>query len=82
MSKLPKPDQLLQGLDLHKTPEKHWMDIKPEFVPGKYCFAVEPQVMEDLGRPHLGKWQPTDAKWPLPEDWRERILKAIRDRME
>ncbi len=82
MSKLPKPDQLLQGLDLHRTPEKHWMDIKPDFSPGKYCYAVDPQVMIDMGRPNLGKWQPTDEKWPLPEDWKERLLKAIRDRME
>ncbi|MGB9761401.1 MAG: sulfate reduction electron transfer complex DsrMKJOP subunit DsrK [Caldimicrobium sp.] len=82
MSKLPNPDELLKDLHLHRTPSKHWMDIKPEFRPGTYCYAVEPQVMEDLGRPHLGKWQPHDEKWPLPEDWKERILKAIRDRME
>ena len=39
---LPKPDELLQDVNLHKTPEKHWMDIKTEFKPGRYCYAVEP----------------------------------------
>lgn len=82
MSKLPKPEELIKDVELHKTPVQHWMDTKVEFKPGKFLFAVDPQVMEDLGRPHLGKWQPYEEKWPLPEDWKERILKAIRQRME
>ena len=79
---LPKPDELLQDVNLHKAPEKHWMDIKPEFRRGTYCFAVEPQVMEDLGLPHMGQWQPHDEKWPLPDDWKERTLKALKDRLD
>ncbi len=79
---LPKPDELLQDVNLYKKPEKHWMDIKPELKPGMYCGIVEPKVMEELDLPHLGRWQPYDEKWPLPENWKEIVRKAILKRME
>jgi len=79
---LPKPDELLTDVDLHKTPEKEWMDIKPELKRGMYCGIVEPHTMEDLGLPNLGKWQAYDEKWPLPENWKEIVRKEILRRME
>jgi len=79
---LPKPDELLTGVNLHKTPEKDWMDIKPELRKGMYCGIVEPHVMEDLGLPNLGKWQAYEEKWPLPENWKEIVRRAILRRME
>jgi len=79
---LPKPDELLSDVNLYKTPEKDWMDIKPELKRGVYCGIVEPQTMEDLGLPSLGRWQVSDEKWPLPENWKEIVKEEILRRME
>jgi len=79
---LPKPDELLSDVNLYKTPEKDWMDIKPELKRGIYCGIVDPQTMEDLGLPSLGRWQVSDEKWPLPENWKEIVKEEILRRME
>ncbi|MCD6489472.1 MAG: (Fe-S)-binding protein [Thermodesulfobacterium sp.] len=79
---LPKPDELLTDVNLYKTPEKDWMDIKPELKRGIYCGIVEPNIMEDLGLPSFGKWQVSDEKWPLPENWKEIVKEEILRRME
>lgn len=79
---LPKPDELLSDVNLYKTPEKDWMDIKPELKRGIYCGIVDPQTMEDLGLPNLGRWQVSDEKWPLPENWKEIVKEEILRRME
>ena len=79
---LPKPDELLESVKLDKTPEKHWMDIKTEFKRGTYCYIVEPQVMEDMGLPHMGEWQAHDEKWPLPADWKSKVLNALEERLK
>lgn len=79
---LPKPDELLQDVELHKTPEKHWMDIKPELKRGYYLSIVDPKVLEELDLPNLGRWQPHEEKWPLPENWKEIVREEILRRME
>lgn len=79
---LPKPDELLQDVELHKTPEKHWMDIKPELKRGYYLSIVDPKVLEELDLPNLGRWQPYEEKWPLPENWKEIVREEILRRME
>ncbi len=79
---LPKPDELLSDVNLYKTPKKNWMDVKPELKRGRYLGIVEPQTMEDLGLPSLGRWQVSDEKWPLPENWKEIVKEEILRRME
>jgi Fe-S oxidoreductase len=79
---LPKPEELISDVNLHKTPEKDWMDIKPELKRGYYLGIVEPKYLEELDLNALGKWQPYDEKWPLPENWKEIVRKEILKRME
>ncbi|AEH23288.1 DsrK protein [Thermodesulfobacterium geofontis OPF15] len=79
---LPKPEELISDVNLHKTPEKDWMDIKPELKRGYYLGIVEPKYLEELDLNTLGKWQPYDEKWPLPENWKEIVRKEILKRME
>jgi Fe-S oxidoreductase len=78
---LPKPDELLQDVNLHKMPEKHWMDIKPEFKPGKYCYATAVDVQKELNLPNPREWQPTDEDWKLDPNWKEIALNGIKDRL-
>ena len=79
---LPKRDELLKDVNYDRMPSKHWMDTKPEFRPGTYCYAAEPSVVEDLGLPNPRKWQPHEEDWKLPPNWKEIVLNAIKDRME
>ena len=79
---LPKPDELLVGVNLHKTPSKTWMDIKAELRKGMYCGIVDPKTLEELDLNTMGSWQPSDEKWPLPENWKEIVKEEIRKRLE
>ncbi len=79
---LPKPDELLNDVDLHKTPDRDWMDIKPELKKGRYLAAADPKVLEELDLPTIGRWQPYEEKWPLPENWKDVVREALKKRME
>jgi len=79
---LPKPDELLRDVNYDRMPAKHWMDTKPEFRPGTYCYAGKPSVVEELGLPFPREWQPHDEDWKLPPNWKEIVLNAIKDRAE
>ncbi|WP_022855052.1 sulfate reduction electron transfer complex DsrMKJOP subunit DsrK [Thermodesulfobacterium thermophilum] len=78
---LPKPDELISDVKLHSTPAKDWMEIKPELKKGYYLSIVEPKYLEELDLPHMGKWQPYDEKWPLPDDWREKVKEELQRRL-
>jgi ferredoxin len=81
-----KPEELLQ-YD-YKVPQKNWMDVPPEFKPGTWCYPAKPDILEYLNKatkgdfPHIREWVPTDVDWKLPEDWRERIKKGFRERLD
>lgn len=76
---LPKREEMLRiGLD-PAGPE--WMDTKPTFRHGTWCYGAVPKHAEYLGLPYPRKWQATDEDWGLPPDWRERILEGLNDRL-
>ena len=81
-----KPEELLQ-YD-YKVPQKNWMDVPSEFRPGNWCYPAKPEILEYLNKatkgdfPHIREWVPTDVDWKLPEDWRERIKKGFRERLD
>ncbi|GAB6175379.1 [DsrC]-trisulfide reductase DsrK [Desulfobaculum senezii] len=81
-----KPEELLQ-YD-YKVPSKNWMDVPPEFHPGNWCYPGKPDVVNYLNDatkgqfPHAREWTPTDEDWKLPENWREIVKNAFRERLD
>lgn len=76
-----KPDQLISRLD-YKTPPTGWMDTPAVIRKGMYCYSANPKSVEYVGMPHARKWNPLEEDWLLPENWKEIILKGLKDRLE
>jgi len=66
----------------YKPPKKDWMDPSLEFKKGSYNYGANPDSLEYLDLPSLGKWQPTQPDWKLPENWKEIVLDAFKDRLD
>jgi Fe-S oxidoreductase len=81
--KLPKPDELASTIDF-VPPERDWQDPKIDFekTKGRWCYSGIPRAVEYLGFPEARVWQPSDADWKLPKDWRERILDGLSKRLD
>jgi len=58
-----------------------WMDTRPEFRKGTYCFSGAPKHVEYLEQPNPREWQPYDDDWKLPENWEEIIIKGFEERL-
>jgi len=80
LAKLPKPEELSK-VSL-QPPAKGWMDTPVEFKPGTWCYSAAPKNLRALGLPNPREWQPSDADWKLPENWRETILQGLKERLE
>ncbi|WP_456430953.1 sulfate reduction electron transfer complex DsrMKJOP subunit DsrK [Thermosulfuriphilus sp.] len=80
MAKTPKPEELLK-ID-YTPPEKDWMDTKPDFRDGTWCYPGKVSVVKELGLPNPREWSPKDEDWKLPSNWKEIILDGIRDRLD
>lgn len=80
MSKLPTPVQLIESRP--DFPDKHWMDIKPEFKPGAYCYPAKFDTMQGLHMPNPHSWAPEDEDWNLPENWEQILHDALAERLE
>jgi Fe-S oxidoreductase len=76
-----KPDELISRLD-YKTPSTGWMDTPAVIRKGMYCYSANPKSVEYVGMPHARKWNPIDDDWQLPENWKEIILKGLKDRLD
>lgn len=79
LAKMPKPEDLAK-IDL-RPPHQGWMDIPVEFRPGTWCYGAAPKNLKILDLPNPREWQPSDADWKLPENWREIILQGMKDRL-
>ncbi len=77
---VPAPEQLAQ-ID-YAPPAEGWMDARPEFRPGTWCYSAKPKFMEYLGLPFPREWSPADEDWKLPENWREILLEGLRERID
>ena len=58
------------------------MDPHVEFRKGTFNYSANPKSMEYLGLPFVRKWQPTEDDWQLPPNWKEIILKGLRERID
>ena len=74
------PEPLIQ-IDL-KPPRGDWRDPHVEFRKGSYNYSALPKNVEALDLPNPRVWQPTDADWKLPPDWKRIILEGMKERLE
>jgi Fe-S oxidoreductase len=65
----------------HTPPLKSWMEPAVEFRKGTYCYPAAPKHGKYLDLPNVRVWQPTDKDWKLPENWKETILRGMKDRL-
>ncbi len=76
-----KPEELISRLD-YATPKTGWMDTPAVIRPGMYCYSANPKSVEYVGMPHPRKWNPMEDDWLLPENWKDIVLKGLKDRLE
>jgi Fe-S oxidoreductase len=66
----------------YAPPARGWRTQPVEFRKGTYNYAAPRKHVEYLGLPHPRDWQPHDADWKLPPDWKQIILDGMRDRLD
>jgi len=66
----------------YAPPARGWRNRPVEFRKGTYNYAAPRKHVEYLGLPHPRDWQPHDADWKLPPDWKPIILDGMRDRLD
>jgi Fe-S oxidoreductase len=76
---IPKPETLVQ-ID-YRPPRRDWRDPRVDFHKGTFCYSAAPKHLEYLDLPNPRKWQPPDADWKLPPDWKTIILEGMRERL-
>ena len=84
-----KPDQMeyyrqeeLLRVDYDQLPARGWMDEPAEIRPGNFIHPAKPQKLEYIGFPNAREWAPLDPDWKLPEDWKEIVLRGIKERLD
>lgn len=80
MAKLPTPKELVESRPAF--PDKGWMDIKPTFAPGSYCYPAKKETMEGLHMPNPHDWDPAADDWNLPPNWEQILCDAFAERLE
>jgi len=78
--KLKKPEELT-AVDYHPA-RRDWMDPSVEFIKGSYCYAAPLKNQEQLQLPNQRQWNPLDADWKLPPDFKRIILQGMKERLE
>jgi Fe-S oxidoreductase len=66
----------------YAPPERPFMDARVEFRKGTYGHAAPRRHLEYLGLPNPRDWQPADADWKLPENWKSIVLDGMKERLE
>ena len=79
MAKLPTPQMLVASRPAF--PDKSWLDTKPEFMPGSFCYPAKKETMELLHMPNPHEWDPAAEDWNLPENWEKILCDAFADRL-
>lgn len=78
--KMRKPDELTPIN--FEPPRTGWMNTPVEFRPGTWCYSAAPKYLKYLDLPNPREWQPSDADWKLPANWKEIILEGFKERLE
>ena len=64
-----------------QPPRGDWRDPKVEFRKGVFCYSAAAKNLKALGLPNPRDWQPFDADWKLPPNWKRIILDGMRERL-
>ncbi|NDV18075.1 (Fe-S)-binding protein [Pseudodesulfovibrio sp. JC047] len=87
MSDIPKADELFKSID-YNPPATGWMDTPVDFSPGHWCYPAKPEKMEYMESKLPGlwgparQWNPGEADWKLPPNWKEIVVKGFRERLK
>lgn len=81
MSKLPDAKTLAKSID-YVFPSASWMNVKPVFNPGSFCYPAKADTMAGLGMPNPHTWNPAEEDWHLPENWEEIMYNTMKDKLE
>jgi ferredoxin len=77
-----KPDRArLASVDF-TPPRTAWRRLPADFRKGTYNYAAPRKHVEALGLPNPREWQPHDADWKLPADWKQIILDGMKERLQ
>ena len=80
MAKLPTPQELVASRPAF--PAQSWLDYKPKFAPGSFCYPAKVETMEKLHMPHPHSWDPAAEDWNLPEGWEKIFCDSFHDRLK
>ncbi len=76
----PKPEELVQIT--YDPAKRDWRDPRVQFRKGTYSHGALPKNVQYLNMPNPRNWQPFDADWKLPADWKPIILRGMKERLE
>lgn len=76
-----KQDELIGSIN-YNPPKKGWMNSKPDFKKGTYCYSGGAKFLDYLDLPFPREWKPYEEDWKLPENWKEIILEGMRERLD
>lgn len=91
---VPKLEQLSKSVVVGPSlvtgaqPSQGWMDTPVVFKPGNYAYPAKKEKVEYLNSqkglsfPNAREWSPEDEDWKLPEDWKNIIIKGLKERLE
>jgi len=76
-----KPEEITNSID-YKPKADNWLCPSVDFKIGSFNYSGIPKNVEYLDLPNPRKWQPTNPDWQLPENWKEIILKGLKERLD
>ncbi|MCC8194378.1 MAG: (Fe-S)-binding protein [Deltaproteobacteria bacterium] len=86
MAKLPAPTELAATskaiFPRANSNGTGWMNTKPVFKPGSYCYPAKAETLRTLGMPNPHDWSPEAEDWNLPDGWERIIHDAFADRLK
>jgi len=66
----------------YTLPSQGWMESEIKFRKGTYCYPAAAKHETYLDLPNPREWQPAEADWKLPKNWKETVLKGMKDRLK
>ena len=78
MAKMPTPEELLAATPT-SFPKEGWMDTKPDFHPGSFCYPAKTEILKNLGFENAHDWAPDNEDWELPENWEQILHNSLQD---
>ncbi len=80
MPKIPEPEVL--GKVDYNPPDEGWLDKKPDFSEGNWCYASNVKSLEYLGMPNPREWRGDDEDWQLPDEWHKTVSEGMTERLD